>query len=265
MDQPQEHPPEPSGVGRLYISFAKSSPRKTEKRRAVLSCMPPVNADDACLDIGTGHGGLAHFFARRGTWTFLDVMPDRLAVARTILRGEFACEAALAYLARPRAFRLITCIDAIQYIDLDIDKVVQAIHRRLEPGGFFLVSAENERPDDAVVRLRRRLGVEAAAGYLVNPDEPAMRRSLRTAGFRIARNTNYCGPLTLAAQTMLDLVAMRSGDGGDRLTGEIEEGRLGLKLAASRVLSGLSLAVGTVDRTLKGLPRYGYVLLGEKI
>lgn len=253
-----------NAVSSLYISLAKSTPRKSERRRAILNCLPSIGNGDACLDIGTGHGGLAYYYSDRGDWTFIEPMLDRLAVARTILKGKFTNEDALKFLAKPHAFKFVTCIDAIQYIDVDVSKSVKAIFDGLAPGGHFLVSGESDHAEDVLMRMRRKMGLSEGTGRIVNPDERAMRAHLEKAGFRIEREELYCGPPTLLLQTIFDRLTMRSGDTGDRLTGEASEKTAGGKLALSRAARVVSLAAGALDRALPFLPRYGWVLVAER-
>lgn len=204
---------------RFFARLALASPRKRTRGRLLLRCLPPIGEADACLDLGTGTGAIAVQFAHRGRWTFVERDREASQLSRHLLSGSFENADALAFLQTAPRYQLITCLDAIQYFDRDLQKVARTIAAHLEPGGYFLVSGLT-RSRGLLSAIRRRLGIEAGHAQIVNPDEHALAAVLRETGFSVERTAYYCGPASLALQTVLDTLALRkqAGAEGDRVT-----------------------------------------------
>src|SRR5688572_30136464 len=119
--------PKPSVQAQVCRALALCSPLKNARRGAVSAAMPAIALEDRCVDIGTGQGGIMHFCATRGQWTFVDADGAQLELAKELLQGEFICADALALLKRRGGFRLVTALDSLIYMP-SLSEAVAAIH-----------------------------------------------------------------------------------------------------------------------------------------
>lgn len=252
-------------AGRLSVALALAVPYKNARRAAVAGHTDHMAIGDRCLDLGTGYGGVIHHCITGGSWTFLDSNAERLAIARTILDGEFVVGSMLSGLPGDGEFTLVTALDSVIYLD-DIEGLAEEIRQRLAPGGRFLVTGWEPRRRDPLLALRRRLGIVDATGAVRTPGSAELSGILRRAGFGQVVCHHLLGPLTLLLQTALDSVLMRRGSGGDRLSYEFTEDAalLRRKLRMCRLLRLVTGPLLLLDRLLFFMPRYAYLLSASR-
>jgi len=207
--------------GNLAKTFARSAPRKIAKLTALRDHMPALSKSDRCADIGTAHGGLTFHYARPGSWTFIDHDEKNLAVARTILNGDFLCDDVIPAMSRFSGLSLITAIDVLPYFD-GHPVFLQLAHKALKRDGFLIVTGVEEPDGSHLVRLRKWLGLREAEGAIVRLERNTLRRQLSGAGFEVVAEEVFYGPLTLFLQTILDLLS-RTDKPGDRLTQDLSQ------------------------------------------
>jgi SAM-dependent methyltransferase len=206
----------------LPRTLVYASPRKNEKKRAILSVFPEILEENCCLDIGTSHGGLASFFSQKGRWTYVDLNEANLEAAKRLLKGEFVAKDAVAFLSCERKFRLITCLDTFMYFE-DYHQLLSKIYDSLKEGGELIISGVNEPRKNFIFSLRCLLGLSDAHGFKHDISLAVMKEILQSQGFSLEREKLFFGPVVACMQTILDWMASRREIkmGGDRLTQDI--------------------------------------------
>lgn len=255
-----------SDLAQLSRVLARSGPRKVAKLESILSAMPTLSNDDKCVDIGTAHGGLTSYYARHGSWTFIDKNGSNLKVAEVHLKGNFRGNIlAEDYLGENGDQALVCGIDTLIYIDKYLE-LLSVINRSLKDGGYFLV-AGGTLPDTWLTRLRRRIGAENAIGFTTYPDAPSMRKSLESKGFEVVVEKHYCGFFSMALQTILDFLIRDDKTVGDQLTlqmASLTREKKNRMLLLSKPLRAASLATNWLDKCTPFFKRYAWVILARK-
>jgi len=267
-----ENDPRLSGVASLCVRLATCIPRKNVRLGAIFGCLPEILPESKCLDIGTGNGGLAFYYTKAGTWTYIDSEPKSLAVAKAILKGQFQVCDVLEFLSRRGKFSFITCIDTLMYfprLDTALDLLVEG----LEKGGSVLISESRSRfSKNPVVMLRRWLRIEDATGFVNDLDIGVLRPLLEKRGLRLEKTLLYYGPFTHVLQTLLDVVSSLVNSArkrqSDRLTMSFDSSdsaKVRFVFALSYILQAATFFSKTLDRVFFFLPRQGYVILATKL
>jgi len=246
------------------VKWAASVPLKAGRLKAIRECLPFIDETAECLDIGTGHGGMAAFYATQGNWTFVEKVQERVDTARRFLRGSFECRDALEYLTTTtRKFHFISCVETIMCIP-DTPRVLAELDRILLPGGSILLTGRSDTNQHALIRWRRRLKIEGALGKICDPSDTELSAHFKSRGYQVAASTLYFGPVSQIFQTLLDLYSLRPGT-GDRVTRDWSQNPRGfldfLGRNALRVASALSAAV---DGVIFPRTRFAYVLVVKK-
>lgn len=261
VDEPAA-PPGAARAGKLSIALARSLPRKLGKRRAILRLLPALTPGDVCIDIGTGHGGLAHDYAGSGAWTFCDVNEGNLAVARTILEGEFFRGNVTDLLRTKRDVSLVTCVDSLYYFP-DPHAILAEIRRCLRPGGKLLVVGVDRQPA-WIARWHGRLGSDGGVGAVSDTTLATLPTLLARAGFRVCEVAPFYGPTALVLQSLVDARSASSETGGDALTSpDLARDASLAKELLCRLVRPFSLAAAAVDAALFRRHAYAYALLAE--
>ncbi|HEX6017269.1 MAG TPA: methyltransferase domain-containing protein [Burkholderiaceae bacterium] len=165
--------------------------RGLEATEEVGSLMP-VNAPDRLLDVGSGIGGPARWFARRFGCrvTGVDLTPEFCAVAQELSRRtgmastvEFQVGDALALPFGDAAFDGAYSMNVSMNI-ADKAALYREIHRVLSPGGWLLLS-EVARGTGPEPDYPTPWAATAATSFLATPQQT--RDGLVAAGFEVLR------------------------------------------------------------------------------
>ncbi len=210
----------PNYEGKVALALARSIPGKRARVGAVLRCLPKLNSQSRCADLGTSHGGQMSYIAQRGKWIFIDSNPRHIEVARTILKGDFFVGDINSYLTKTRGLSLITCLAMVNYFR-DYRKLLENLHSALNPGAHLVISTVKHLPSDRLIKIRQRLGVEQGLGHAVNLQPEKLRGVVTEAGFEIINEFFYFGVFSMLLQTAIDAINLGPGKKGNRLTKEI--------------------------------------------
>ena len=271
---------DPEMLIRYSRSVVKSIPRKRSRLAALLRVLPALQSADECVDVGTGSGGFALFFAKAARWTFVDTDEAHLAAARRMLDGVFILSNGESFLRNEsRQFRLITTLGTMYYIQ-DHEQFFRLVRQRLLNDGHFVVSGDDIAASAFFGPLRRMLRLESPKGGRRDTPYKEFRRSLEAAGFVLELEARSTGPATLAFQTILDgvialylraraIVISDKGSPGaspfpeERLLTQPlagEPGRLRLKRFALLPLRTLSKLCEFLDNLFRFQQGYDYVI-----
>lgn len=250
-------------IGETARKIAVCSPRKRSKLKAILRMIPFVESSAGCLDIGTAHGGLAYYFTKSGSWTYLDFDASNLQVASTILKGQFYNGDAVQFLASKHTFELITCIDTIMYIE-DPALFLRNVHSSLAPNGQFLISGTYANDRSILIKLRRLLGLEEALKFRTNPNFEEVKKMVVGADLALSDSADFCGVFTEALQTLLDFYSVKNVKKND-LTLQLSEMEHALPSPVLlRLLRGASLICSALDTLSPFRRKFGFLILAGK-
>jgi 2-polyprenyl-3-methyl-5-hydroxy-6-metoxy-1,4-benzoquinol methylase len=255
-----------SDIAQLVLFLSTTQPRKNAKRKEILRFLPALKPEDRCLDIGTAHGGLSHYFSQVGRWTFLERDAEQLKIAKMVLQGNFESSDATQYLKSSPEFHLITFIDTLFYFS-NIRETLQLVHRSLEPGGNLVITGIDGSPSSFMMKLRRWLKIELALGIVSDLNRETTEKALREAGFEIVKSGRYFGFFSQLLQSLIDWSMMRPGNKNeDRLTERLnDDARIRAKIYLCKILRPITTLTNALDKILFFLPRYAFVIHARRI
>ena len=140
------------------------------------------------------------------------------------MEGDFICGDAVEVLNRLSQLSLITAVDVIFYLKNYAD-FLKLSYQSLKPGGFLMITGIEGDEFSCLNRLRNRLGLTSAVGSVAQLNRNFLRKQLIEIGFEITDEELFCGPLTLALQTILDVFSRNSRAQGDQLTQDLSQSK----------------------------------------
>jgi ubiquinone/menaquinone biosynthesis C-methylase UbiE len=154
-----------------------------------------LGAGGTLLDIGSGLGGAARFFARRYGCrvTGVDLTPEYVDVARKLTQlvslsdqVEFQIGSALDLPFGEASFDCATLIHVGMNIP-DKERLCAGVHRVLRPGGLFAIY-DVMRTGEAEIAFPVPWAASATTSFLATPE--TYHRALKAAGFEINSERN---------------------------------------------------------------------------
>lgn len=245
--------------------LAFSSPRKRVKLETIQGLIPKLSTTEKCVDIGTAHGGLAYYYAKKGAWTFVDPDPKNLSIARKILSGQFVQDVAENIIPQLKDISLVTFVDTISYCG-DSKELLKKIHHSLRPGGFVIISGTIPR-EDWLSNFQRILGLSMKEyGFEKCITKEDIENFALEIGFKVDSVKEYYHPVSFFFQSLLDRIILSDKNSGDRCTLEMTHVKwLRLKYMIALGLSVLSKVTSLLDILSKGQTTYAYALRLKKI
>jgi SAM-dependent methyltransferase len=264
---------------KYFRTLVKSFPRKRSRLAGLLKIMPPIAPKAKCLDIGTGSGGFALFYAETADWTFVEPNGQHIAAANKVLRGNFVQSDGVTFLRdTTAAFDVITTIGTLYYI-ADRPIFFALVRQRLRQGGHFIVSGDDLPASSVFYPLRRALGIIELDGGTPEAQSKKVKAELLAAGLQIQREVRSTGAATMAFQTLLDALLVfwirahrRSASSPSRARKDLLTIPVSAETKEARVkrFRYLPLRAATefcslLDKALWFLPRYDYVIWAKLI
>ncbi len=199
-------------LSKYNLAFARSGPTKYARYRILKKISRSIAKNEKCLDLGTGKGALAYYYAQSGHWTFVDNLETRITAAKTLLRGDFVVSTAQDYAKNTTTtFDHIFLVEVIYYIpqfEIFLQSLIQSINAN---GRMILTSIVDTDRVDKLTRLRARLRVDGTADHQSQISHSLLVRFFESSGFNVATHV-YCRFFGIAAQTFIDFFSKETAD-----------------------------------------------------
>jgi len=123
-----------------------------EKELQVLDEQFPVDGNRNILDVGTGKGRFAIYFAKKGCKvTALDISEEMLGIARQNAKKEGVADRITFVLGDAedlsnitQKYDVVCCMEALDHIP-DVEKALSKMSAKIKPGGHFLFTFVPDR------------------------------------------------------------------------------------------------------------------------
>lgn len=238
----------------------KIGPRKYAKSRALEHVVPTIQETWKCLDLGTSHGGLIANLAEKGHWTFVDNDSRNIAFAKQFLTGNFICTDANFFLRQGQKYDLITCIDTVMYFK-DVSDFIKQISASLEQNGCFVISGVQECPSSLLYRVRNKMKLNDARGFVSNPTKQELEFIFQNEGLTVLVQKEYCGFFAQCLQTLFDFVAKRKYS---ELVPDFSGKKISLSPTLAHFGALITRLVFILDKIFFFLSRNGFFIVVQK-